>query len=41
MDSFHRILNKKNVKDFVEFKKLTKDDIKDIVNVSRALNLKY
>ncbi|MFT4303175.1 MAG: hypothetical protein ACMXYG_01300 [Candidatus Woesearchaeota archaeon] len=41
MDSFLRVLKKKNVKDFEEFKKLTKDDIKDIINVSHALNLKY
>lgn len=41
MDSFNRIMKKKKIKDFEEFKKLKKDDIKDIVNVSRALNLKY
>ena len=41
MDSFHRILKKKNIKSFEEFKKLTRDDVKGIINVSHALNLKY
>jgi len=41
MDSFNRIVKKKSPADFEELKKLTKDDIKDIVNVSHALNLKY
>jgi iron uptake system EfeUOB component EfeO/EfeM len=41
MDSFQRILKKKKIQNFEEFKKLSKDDIKDIVNVSHALNLKY
>ena len=41
MDSFNRIIKKKEIKNFAEFKRLKKDDIKDIVNVSRALNLKY
>jgi iron uptake system EfeUOB component EfeO/EfeM len=41
MDSFTRILKKKKVKDFQEFKKLDREDIKDIINVSHALNLKY
>lgn len=41
MDSFNRIMKKKEIKNFEEFKKLTRDDIKDIVNLSHALNLKY
>lgn len=41
MDSFNRIMKKKEIKNFKEFVKLKKDDIKDIVNISRALNLKY
>ncbi len=41
MDSFLRVLKKKKVADFEEFKKLTREDIKDVVNVSHALNLKY
>ena len=41
MDSFHRILKKKKISNLEEFKKLTKDDIKDIINVSHALNVKY
>lgn len=41
MDSFQRILKKKKVQDFEEFKQLKKEDIKEIVNISHALNLKY
>jgi hypothetical protein len=41
MDSFNRIMKKKKVQDFEEFKRLKKEDIKDIVNISHALNLKY
>lgn len=41
MDSFQRVMKKKQIKDFNEFKKLTKEDIKDIINISHALNVKY
>jgi iron uptake system EfeUOB component EfeO/EfeM len=41
MDSFNRVIKKKKVSNFEEFKKLTKEDIKDIIDVSHALNLKY
>ncbi len=41
MDSFNRVIKKKKVADFEELKKLTKEDIKDVVDVSHALNLKY
>jgi len=41
MDSFLRVLKKKKVADFEEFKKLTRDDIKDAIDVSKALNVKY
>jgi len=41
MDSFLRVLKKKKVKNFEEFKKLTREDIKDVVDISHAINLKY
>jgi len=41
MDSFNRVVKKMKPKDFEEFKRLTKEDIKDVVNVNHALNLKY
>jgi hypothetical protein len=41
MDSFHRIMKKKNIQTFEDFKKLKREDIKDVVDVSHALNLKY
>ncbi|MFT4297952.1 MAG: hypothetical protein ACMXX5_02060 [Candidatus Woesearchaeota archaeon] len=41
MDSFNRVIKKKNIADFEQFKKLTKEDIKDVIDVNHALKLKY
>jgi len=40
MESFERMLKRKKPKDFEEFKHYTREDIKTVIDVSKALNVK-
>jgi len=41
MDSFTRIMKKLNIQDFEGFKKIKREDVKEIIDISKTLNLKY